>query len=104
MKRDYPLSTTPNPQPIMDTIVGSRPNLGVFKTVKERTSAGGILEPYKYKIESLDTSGYSRGKSTYKLKTEQGEGDKIRSRSTSNKSKTISRKEVPSTLKSLKKS
>lgn len=84
-------------------IKGSRPKLGVFRTEKERTTRGGLLEPYKYSRQSLDTLGYSRGKSTYELKTEEGEGDKLRSKATSNKSKTILRKEVPSTLKSLNK-
>lgn len=84
-------------------IKGSRPKLGVFRTEKERTTRGGLLEPYKYSRQSLDTSGYSKGKPTYELKTEEGEGDKTRSKATSNKSKTILRKDVPSTLKSLNK-
>ena len=84
-------------------IKGSRPKLGVFRTEKERTTRGGLLEPYKYSRQSLDTLGYSKGKPTYELKTEKGEGDKTRSKATSNKSKTILRKEVPSTLKSLNK-
>ena len=103
MNRDFPLAPTSAPMPISDTIVGSRPKLGTFKTVKERTSSGGVAEPYKYKRESIDTSGYSKGKSNYQLKTEEGEGDKTGSRATSSKSKNISRKDVPSTLKSLKK-
>jgi hypothetical protein len=84
-------------------IKGSRPKLGVFRTEKERTTRGGLLEPYKYSRQSLDTSGYSKGKSTYELKTEEGEGDKLRFKVKSNSSKTILRKEVPSTLKSLNK-
>jgi hypothetical protein len=86
-----------------EVIKGSRPGLGVFKTEKERTTVGGVLKPYKYKRESVDTTGYSKGKSSYKLKTEEGEGDKTGSKATSNTSKTISRKQVPSTLKSLNK-
>jgi hypothetical protein len=86
-----------------EVIKGSRPGLGVFKTEKERTTVGGLLKPYKYKRESVDTTGYSKGKSSYKLKTEEGEGDKTGSKATSNTSKTISRKQVPSTLKSLNK-
>ena len=84
-------------------IKGSRPGLGVFKTKKERTTVGGIAEPYKYKRESIDTTGYSKGKSSYQLKTEEGEGDKTGSKATSSKSKNVSRKEVPSVLKSLNK-
>lgn len=86
-----------------EVIKGSRPGLGVFKTTKERTTAGGIAKPYKYKRESIDTTGYSKGKSSYQLKTEEGEGDKTGSKATSNKSKTVSRKDVMSTLSSLKK-
>lgn len=85
-----------------EVIKGSRPGLGVFKTKKERTTAGGIAKPYKYKRESIDTTGYSKGKSSYQLKTEEGEGDKTGSKATSNKSKTVPRKEVMSTLRSLK--
>lgn len=86
-----------------EVIKGSRPGLGAFRTEKERTTAGGIAKPYKYSRQSLDTSGYSKGKSSYQLKTEEGEGDKTGSRATRNTSKTISRKEVPSTMKSLQK-
>jgi hypothetical protein len=86
-----------------EVIKGSRPGLGVFKTTKERTTAGGITKPYKYKRESIDTTGYSKGKSSYQLKTEEGEGDKTGSKATSSKSKTVSRKDVMSTLSSLKK-
>ena len=84
-----------------EVVKGSRPGIGVFRTEKERTTAGGIAKPYKYKRESIDTTGYSKGKSNYQLKTEEGEGDKTGSKATSNKSKTVSRKEVSSTLKSL---
>lgn len=100
MNRDYPLSETPNPQEIKP-ITGNRGGV-VFKTEKERTSAGGIVEPFKFKKTSIDTTGYSKGKSTYKLKTEEGEGDKTGSKITKSSSKTISRKDVPSTLKRLK--
>jgi hypothetical protein len=84
-------------------VKGSRPGLGVFRTTKERTTSGGLFEPYKYKTESIDTTGYSKGRSNYNLKTEEGEGDKTRSKVTSSKSKTISKKDIPSTLKSLNK-
>jgi hypothetical protein len=85
-------------------IKGSRPGLGVFRTEKERTTVGGIAEPYKYKRESIDTTGYSKGKPTYQLKTEEGEGDKTGySKVKSSKSKTVSKKDVPSVLSSLKK-
>jgi len=90
-------------QPGTKVIKGTRKGLGVFKTEKERTSAGGLFEPYKYKTTSIDTAGYSKGKPTYKVKTEEGEGDKTGSRATLKSSKTISRKQVPSTLSSLKK-
>ena len=86
-----------------EVIKGSRPGLGVFKTTKERTTVGGIAKPYKYKRESIDTTGYSKGKSSYQLKTEEGEGDKTGySKVTSSKSKTVPRKKVMSTLSSLK--
>ena len=84
-------------------VKGSRPGLGVFRTTKERTTSGGLFEPYKYKTESIDTTGYSKGRNNYEFKTVEGEGDKTRSKVTSSKSKTISRKDVPSTLKSLNK-
>jgi hypothetical protein len=84
-------------------VKGSRPGMGVFRTTKERTTSGGVTEPYKYKTESIDTTGYSKGRNNYKVKTVEGEGDKTRSKVTSTKSKVISRKDVPSTLKSLNK-
>ena len=86
-----------------ETIRGSRPGLGEFKTVKERTTAGGIAEPYNYTRTSVDTTGYAKGKPTYDVKTQTGEGDKTGSSVKSNTSKQISRKEVSSTLESLKK-
>jgi hypothetical protein len=98
--RDYPLSPTPEPK---ETITGSRPSMGVFKTVKERTTVGGVVEPYKYKTESIDTAGYAKGKQTYKLKTTEGEGDKTGSKVTRSTSKEVSRKDIPTVLKSLKK-
>ncbi len=85
-----------------EVIKGSRPGLGVFRTEKKRTTVGGIAKPYEYKRTSIDTTGYSKGKPSYKVKTETGEGDKVSgSRVKSRSSKTISRKEVPSTLRSL---
>jgi hypothetical protein len=98
--RDYPLSPTPEPKEI---ITGSRPSMGVFKTEKERTTVGGIVEPYKYKTESMDTTGYAKGKKSFKLKTTEGEGDKTGSKVTRSTSKEVSRKDVPTVLKSLKK-
>ena len=86
-----------------ETIRGSRPGLGKFKTVKERTTVGGVTKPYKYTRTSVDTTGYSKGKPTYEVKTQTGEGDKVSGNTVkSNSSKKISRKEVPSTLESLK--
>jgi hypothetical protein len=85
-----------------EIIKGSRKGLGVFKTEKQRTTSGGTVDPYKYKRTSIDTTGYSKGKSSYDLKTQEGEGDKTGSKSTRNTSKKILRKDVPSTLKSLK--
>jgi hypothetical protein len=84
-------------------IKGSRPKMGVFRTTKERTTSGGLLEPFKYKTESIDTTGYSKGRANYKLKTEEGEGDKTGSKVKSSKSKTVSKKQVPGILKSLNK-
>jgi hypothetical protein len=86
-----------------EVIKGSRKGLGVFKTEKQRTTSGGTVDPYKYKRTSIDTTGYSKGKSSYDLKTQEGEGDKTGSKSTRNTSKKILRKDVPSTLKSLDK-
>lgn len=91
----------PKAQDGIQVIKGTRPKLGVFKTTKERTTSGGLFEPYKYKTESIDTTGYSKGKKTYKVKTVEGVGDKTGSKVTNSKSKTISRKNVPATLKSL---
>lgn len=85
-----------------ETIRGSRKGLGEFKTVKEKTTVGGIAKPYKYTRTSIDTAGYSKGKPTYDVKTQTGEGDKTGSTIKSNSSKKITKKEVPETLKSLK--
>jgi hypothetical protein len=85
-----------------ETIRGSRKGLGEFKTVKERTTVGGVAKPYKYTRTSIDTAGYSKGKPTYNVKTQSGEGDKTGSTVKSKSSKKITRKEVPETLKSLK--
>jgi hypothetical protein len=100
--RDYPLAPTPNPTPMSDTIKGTRPGLGVFRTEKERTTVGGVAEPYKYKRESIDTTGYANGKLSFELKTQEGKGDKTGFSEKSNKSKSVPRKDVPSVLKSLK--
>ena len=86
-----------------EIIKGSRPGLGVFKTEKERTTVGGITKPYKYTRTSVDTTGYSKGKPSYTEKTQTGEGDKISGNIVkSESSKKILKKEVPSTLESLK--
>jgi hypothetical protein len=85
-------------------VKGTRKGLGVFRTEKERTTVGGLAKPYKYKTESIDTSGYSKGKPSYQMKTVEGESDKLGlNKVTKNSSKTVSRKDVPSTLKSLQK-
>lgn len=85
------------------TVRGSRPNLGVFKTTKERNTAGGLLEPYDFKTESIDTVGYAKGKSNFQLKTTLGEGDKSGYKIKSTNVKPVSRKDVPSVLKKLNK-
>jgi hypothetical protein len=96
---DTPLAPTPDPE----IVKGNRPGIGQFKTVKEKTTVGGIVEPYKYTRTSIDTAGYSKGKKDFELKTQKGTGDKASGITVkSNKSKTISRKDVPSALKSLK--
>ena len=87
-----------------ETITGSRKGLGVFKTTKERTSVGGVAGPYKYDRTSIDTTGYSKGKPSYQVKSESGESDKTGlTKVNKSTSKTVSRKQVPSVLKSLKK-
>lgn len=86
-----------------EVIKGSRPGLGVVRTEKERTTVGGLVKPYKYTRTSIDTAGYSKGKPTYDVKTQTGENDLTGNRVVkSNSSKKITRKEVPSTLESLK--
>jgi hypothetical protein len=96
---DTPLAPTPNPE----VIKGSRPEIGQFKTVKERTTVGGVAQPYSYTRTSIDTAGYAKGKEKFQVKTQTGAGDKVSGVTVkSNASKTISRKDVPSTLKSLK--
>jgi hypothetical protein len=87
-----------------ETITGSRKGLGVFKTTKERTSVGGVASPYKYDRTSIDTTGYSKGKPTYQVKGESGESDKTGlTKVNKSTSTTVSRKQVPSVLESLKK-
>ena len=86
-----------------EIIKGSRQGLGVFRTEKERTTVGGIVEPYKYTRTSIDTAGYSKGKEKFEVKTQTGQGDKVSGITIkSNKSKTISKNDVKNTLKSLK--
>lgn len=100
--RDYPLAETPDfDSQGKKVVTGSRPDGRVFKTEMQRTTVGGIAEPYKYSQQSIDTSGYSKGKPTYQLKSEEGEGDRTYHKATKSSSKTILRKDVPSTLKSL---
>ena len=87
-----------------ETITGSRKGLGVFKTTKERTSVGGVAGPYKYDRTSIDTTGYSKGKPSYQVKSESGESDKTGlTKVNKSTSTTVSRKQVPSVLESLKK-
>ena len=86
-----------------EVIRGSRKGLGEFKTVKEKTTVGGVTKPYKYTRTSIDTTGYSKGKPQYDLKTQEGEGDLTGYRVKDNSSKKVLRKEVPSILKSMKK-
>lgn len=83
-------------------ISGSRKGLGIFKTEKEKTTVGGVAKPYKYTRESIDTSGYSKGKSSYELKTQKGEGDKTGFTIKSNTSKQISKADVDSFIKNKK--
>lgn len=85
-------------------VKGSRPNMGVFKTEMKRTTVGGLAKPYEFKTTSIDTTGYSKGKPSYTVVTKTGTGDKLTGPKTSEvKKKTISRSQVPSTLKSLQK-
>ena len=86
-----------------EIIKASKPGLGVVRTEKERTTVGGIAKPFKYTRTSIDTAGYSKGKPQYDLKTQEGEGDLTGYRVKGNSSKKVSRKEVPSILKSMKK-
>ena len=72
-------------------------------TVKERTTVGGVAQPYSYTRTSIDTAGYAKGKEKFQVKTQTGAGDKVSGVTVKiNASKTISRKDVPSALKSLK--
>jgi hypothetical protein len=87
-----------------EVIKSSKPGLGVVRTEKERITVGGIAKPFKYIRKSIDTAGYSKGKPQYDLKTQEGEGDLTGYTVVkSNSSKKISRKEVPSILKAMKK-
>jgi hypothetical protein len=87
-----------------ETVTGSRKGLGVFKTTKERTSVGGVAGPYKYDRTSIDTAGYSKGKPSFQVKTESGESDKTGlTKVNKSTSTTVSRKQVPSVLESMKK-
>jgi hypothetical protein len=86
-----------------EIIKASKPGLGVVRTEKERTTVGGVVKPFKYTRTSIDTAGYSKGKPQYDLKTQEGEGDLTGYKVKGNSSKKVSRKEVPSILKSMKK-
>ena len=86
-----------------EVISGNRKKIGVFKTTKERTTVGGLVEPYKYTRESMDTVGYSKGKPKYELKKEQGTGDKVSGiKVVKEEKKEILRKDVPLVLKSMR--
>jgi hypothetical protein len=91
----------PNPR---ETITGSRPKMGVFKTTKERTTVGGVTKPYNYTTESIDTSGYSKGKKSYQIKKVSGESDKMGLNKVKSVSyEKINRSQVPSTIKKMSK-
>lgn len=91
-------------EPKKKTITGSNPKIGVYRTTKERTTSGGVAEPYKYKTESIDTVGYAKGRKNFQLKTTIGTSDKLGLNKVSSKtSKPIQRKDVPKVLKELKK-
>jgi hypothetical protein len=91
--------------PKKKVVKGKRyPGIGTFKTTTTRTSNGGTLKPYEYTTQSMDTTGYSKGKQNFDLVTKKGTGDltggpKVESKSV----KSVSRKNVPSTLKTLQK-
>lgn len=86
-----------------EVITGNRNGI-TFKTTKSRTTTGGIVKPYKYTKESIDTTGYSKGKAKYELKSEEGEGDKVSGiKVTKEEKKEILKKDVPTVLESLKK-
>jgi hypothetical protein len=94
----------PKAQAGIQVIKGSRPNMGVFKTEKTRTTSGGLFEPYEFKTTSIDTTGYSKGKPSFTVVTKKGTGDKTSIGKVTNVSKKkIPRSQVPSTLKSLQK-
>ena len=80
------------------------PGIGTFKTTTNRTTTGGILKPYEYTTQSMDTTGYSKGKQNFELVTKKGTGDLLGVQKVNSKSvKPVSRKDVPATLKSLQK-
>ena len=82
-----------------EVVTGNRKKLGVFKTIKERTTVGGIAKPYKYIRESMDTAGYSKGKPKFELKKQ----DKVSAiKVVKEEKKEVLRKDVPSTLEYLK--
>lgn len=92
-----------DPDPKKKVVKGKRyPGIGTFKTEKTRTTNGGLLKPYEFTTQSMDTTGYSKGKQNFKLVTTKGTGDlatgsKIKSKSV----KSVSRNNVLSTLKKL---
>lgn len=78
---------------------GQRPGMGLFKTESERTTVGGVAEPYKFTRTSVDTTGYSKGKPSFEVKTAKGEGDKVTGpKVTSTTSRSVSRDSVLKTV------
>ena len=91
-----------DPDPIKKIIKGKRyPGIGTFKTEKTRTTSGGLLKPYEFTTQSMDTTGYSKGKQNFKLVTTKGTGDLTGGKIKSKSVKSVSRNNVPSTLKKL---
>lgn len=94
-----------DPDPKKKVVSGTRyPGMGNFKTVQTRTTNGGVAKSYEYTTQSMDTTGYAKGKQNFDLVTKKGTGDLLGSPKVESKSvKTVSRKDVPTTLKSLQK-
>ena len=94
-----------DPDPKKKVVKGKRyPGIGTFKTTTTRTTTGGVAKPYNYTTQSMDTTGYSKGKQTFDLVTKKGTGDQLGIPKVQSKSvKSVPRKDVPATLKSLQK-